>query len=408
MIGMRGIVFCFICICFFPAYSQNIITGFQFKEKVRSVKIPVEIQNNLILLPIKINHSFDLNFIMDTGVRTSILTEPFLTDFLSLDTFQTINIRGLGEGSSFTAYLAPRVTIEAPGLVGRYLNLVILPEGLVSYSEMFGKPVYGIIGYDLLKNFVTEINYQQKYIRLIDPYYFKPKKKWTKVALNFNRGKPYIGATILQNGDEEIEASWLLDTGSSQALSMYYPNVKFPEPNIRTLLGRGLNGNIYGTLGRVSKFVLDKYEFEGPIAGFPDEEALGIIGGEIGWYGNIGADILSRFHIYLDYVRSEMYIYKNGTYNKPFYYNLSGIEVVVQGFTFNTFKVSYIRPDSPSYQAGIALDDEIVKINGLSTRDLEIGDFYNQLNRRPGQNLSLTIKRGNSIFKKRFELREEI
>ena len=384
-------------------------SGFSFREGFSQVKIPIEIQNNLILIPIRINGSFEMNFILDTGVRTTILTEPVIAQFLEIDSTETITIRGLGEGEAIEANLARNVSMDMPGIVGRGINMVILPQGLVSYSELFGKPVYGIIGFELFRSFVVQIDYSKEFVKFTSPFDFNPKRSWEEVPIQISRGKPYVMADFVSTDGKEMHTSWLIDTGSSQALSLFYENMPSPDPSIYTLLGQGLNGSIYGKLGRIDKFSLGSYGFHSIISAFPDPEALGIQrDNDFNWYGNLGSDILSRLKLVLNYQKGKMYIKKGGKFKRPFDYNLSGVEVIARGVTYKDFRVSYVRPDSPADQSGLQEGDEIIRINGIESNELEIGELYAMINKKAGRRISLIIKRKDENIRCNFVLTKEI
>ena len=396
-----------ISLLFQTTYGKE--TGFSFRKGVSQIKVPIEVQNNLILIPIRINGSFEMNFILDTGVRTTILTEPVIANFLEIDSTETISVRGLGEGNAIEASLARNVSMDLPGIIGRGINMVILPQGLVSYSELFGKPVYGIIGFELFRSFVVEIDYNKKFAKFSSPFKYKPKKSWDKVPIQIRRGKPYVMAQFLSPDGEKMNTSWLIDTGSSQALSLFYEDMSSPDPSIYTLLGQGLNGSIYGKLARIERFSLGSYKFSSVVSAFPDPEALGLRGEEkLRWYGNIGSDILSRFRFIINYQRGQMYIKKGSKFRKPFEYNLSGVEVIAKGVTFSDFMVSYVRPNSPAARSGLQEGDEILRINGIEADELEIGELYGMINKKAGRRVSLVVKRQTKSFRCNFVLEQEI
>lgn len=373
----------------------------------KSVKIPIEVQNNIILIPVRINGSFEMNFILDTGVRTTILTEPLVANFLALDSNKPIRVRGLGEGEAIQASLAENVNIDLPGVIGKGLRLIVLPEGLVSYSSMFGKPVYGIIGYALFRQFVVEINYKRKYIRLHNPFRYKAPKKGEKIPISIKKGKPYVQASLTDPGGFSITTDWLIDTGASQALSLFDKGIEPPEPNLETFLGKGLSGDVYGKLGRISNFNVGTFKFEEVIAGYPDASSLGMIT-NFTWYGNLGSEILSRFNVSFDYYRNRIILRKNNRYDEEFTYNVSGIELIAKGQNFDTFIVSYVRPNSPAAKAGIQVSDIIVSIDGYSLSGHDLGEIYLNLNQKPGKKLALKIARGDSLIKKKFNLYSEL
>lgn len=390
-------------------FAQNRqIPGFQMPPRTKSIRIPVEIQHNVIIIPLRINGSFEMNFILDTGVRSTILTEPLIANFIELDSLTRIKVRGLGEGEPIDAILARDVSIQLPGVKGTGMNLLVLPEGVISYSGMFGRPVYGIIGYDVFSQFVVEVNYARKYIRLHDAFEFKPRRRAATIPLQLRQGKPYIQATMTDFEGREIAGNWLLDTGSSNAIALFDGELPVPEQSIPAFLGKGLSGNVYGRLARAPTFQLGPYQFEEVIAGYPDSSSLNFQPQDTLWYGNIGAEILSRFLITFDYYRGQVYLKKVWGWRQPFEYNVSGIEVITDGDSFENIIVSYVRPGSPAAEAGVRIGDQLLNLNGFDVTGMDISTVYGTLLKRNGRMLVLKLKRGDETLKLKFRLVREI
>lgn len=385
-------------------------SGFVLKDGVRSVSIPVEIQNNVILLPVRINGSFEMNFILDTGVKTTIFTEPVVLSWLEIDSLAPVKIRGLGEGNDIDASLARNIRLSIPGAEGYGVNMVVLPQDLVSYSAMFGKPVYGIIGYEVFGQFVVEINYLQKYIRLTDPFLFKAPRspKWTEVPINVRKGKPYVEASLIDHLGNKVKERWLMDTGASMAISLFHDELPVPDKSIPAFLGMGLSGNVYGKLGRNPTFSLGDFDFAGIVTGYPTAESLTMFPDSLDWYGNIGSEVLSRFRIIFDYHRQRVFLRKNRNFKKTFGYNISGLEFISTGDRYEKFIISYIRPGSPAEVAGLHIYDEILAMNGVPVSGQSIEVLYSLLSRRSGKYVRMKIKRGEKIIRLHFRLNEQI
>lgn len=382
--------------------------GFSLPAYTNTIRIPVEVQHNVIIIPVRINGSFEMDFILDTGVRSTILTEPYLTQFLRLDSVSTVRVRGLGEGEDIYAVLARDINIDLPGVHGQHMNLLVLPEDVISYSGMFGRPIYGIIGHDLFAQFVVEINYARKYIQLHDPTKYKPRKKAEEIPIEIRGGKPYVEAEITDFRGEVINGQWLLDTGSSNALSLYDNSLPIPDPSIPAFLGKGLSGNVYGRLARAPEFQFGSFNFTDVITGYPDSNSLNLQITDTLWYGNIGSEVLSRFRITFDYFRGKIYVKKATGFQHEFEYNVSGIEIVSEGDFFNKFSIVYVRPGSPADQADVREGDEIVSINGLDVSSMDITTVYATILRKNGRKMIMKIKRGEETIKKKFPLIPEI
>ncbi|MFK7926504.1 MAG: PDZ domain-containing protein [Bacteroidia bacterium] len=396
-----------------PMQSQAKTAGFTFSNpNAKSVRIPIEIQHNVVLIPLKINGSFEMTFILDTGVKTTILTESVLMAFLGFDTLQPVRLRGLGEGDYIDGLLAQDVSMRLPGVVGNGINMIILPDDLISYSSLFGRPVHGIIGYEIFGQFIVEINYQHKYLILHDPFSYRPprnKRRYETLPIHIKRFKPYVSAKMDDGHGNVIERDWLIDTGASHSISLYDPKLPIPDPSIDAFLGMGLSGNVYGKIGRVSSFQMGIFEFDEIIAGFPNANALYLPEEDLQtWYGNIGSEVISRFNVIFDYFHGRLILRKNASYKEPFYYNISGLEIMTKGVEFDDFVVSYVRPNSPAEKAGIKIDDEIVSLNGVSVNGLGISDIYQSLRRKVGKRVNIRIRRGDKMMKIRFAIVTQI
>lgn len=388
--------------------ADSQVNGFFLKGNAKSIKIPVEIQHNVILIPVRINGSFEMNFILDTGVKTTILTEPMMAEFFSLPPLTPVKVRGLGDGGAIEAGLARNISMALPGIEGKGIQMLVLPEGIISYSSMFGKPVVGILGYELFGQFTVEINYQQKYIRVYEPFRFKPRKKWHSIPIDIRGSKPYVAATLTDHRGERIQADWLLDTGASMAVSLFDEELPIPDPSVKAFLGQGLSGGVYGRLGRSVSLDLEHFRFENIVTGYPDSASLNLLPSKQDWYGNIGAEVISRFRIVFDYPRERILVRKSHTFQQPFEYNFSGLEVLSYGNDYDQFVISYVRPDSPADHAGVREGDRIISLNGIPVQGSSIDTLYGSLLKRTNRVIVLKLRRDDTVFRTRFYMKSEI
>ncbi|MGB1204185.1 MAG: aspartyl protease family protein [Chitinophagales bacterium] len=388
--------------------EQNSVIGFQFKQNVKSVQIPIEIANNLILMPIRIDNIITINFILDTGSRITMLTEPLLTDFMNLQNVRTTYVHGLGQGDRIAAQVATGISMDFEGVVGHNISLLILPEGLLSFSEIFGKDVYGIIGYDILKSFVVEINYQKKLLTLHKPNTYQPKRKSESLNISIESGKPYLEAQVLEANNSITKLHLLLDTGATQALSLFDPKTGNPPKTIDTYLGKGLGGDIYGKIGRLKGFAFGNFKFENIIATYPDTSSIQFEIDETKWEGNIGAEIFKRFLIAFDYQNDRVFLRKNSDFDNKFFYNIIGLQILGTGKNYKEIMVNHVRLGSPADMQGLLIYDKILKIGFTNTYNLTIGEVYEALNRRVGKKVKLKIERNGKKISKIIPILPEI
>jgi hypothetical protein len=182
----------------------------------------------------------------------------------------------------------------------------------------------------VFKDFVVEINYNSKYIRLHKPTSFRPKssKKWKTLPIIIHRRKPYLEAEVTIDSIEK-HVKLLIDTGSSHALWLFEDKGEglIPKKDLVFVgyLGKGLSGSVYGKRSKVKRFVLSDFNLKDVNVAFPDSLLINEAKVYKGRNGSIGSDILKRFNLFFDYTNKKLHLKKNGFFREPFTYNNSGI-----------------------------------------------------------------------------------
>ncbi len=129
----------------FVAQSQFI--GYRIDSSETKSVFPFELINNLVIVPVMLNDSVQMKFILDTGLRTTLLTEEN-SHQLEVAFNRTINISGLGSAGEIKAFIASNVKLQLPGITGRGQTLIVLGEDYLNLQSHIGQEVHGILGYD--------------------------------------------------------------------------------------------------------------------------------------------------------------------------------------------------------------------------------------------------------------------
>ena len=190
------------------------------------------------------------------------------------------------------------------------------------------------MGYELFSRFIVEIDYDDKIIRLHEPYSYKPRRWAKSIPLVVEDTKPYIFTKITTTEGHTIDSKFMLDTGASHSLLLDLDSHKalsLPTKNVRTNLGRGLGGAIYGHVARLRSAQFGKYKFTEVIASWPDRGSFASILEKTGRQGTLGGGLLSRFTVVFDYFNGYLYYRKNRNFGNKFEYNMSGLEIKVTG-----------------------------------------------------------------------------
>lgn len=379
----------FIC---FASNEQS----FEFMSSRSSIKVPIKTAHNLVIMPLQINNGPTLNFILDSGVNKTILTEPLLLNVLGLESDKLVYILGLGGEGFVEALHIEDVSIQiADDIEGRNLDLLVIHEDILSLSELFGFHIHGIIGYDLLKEFPIYINYINDFIRIYNESDYRIRRNSYKIPFELINDKPYIDAEITGHADTTITKPLLLDLGASHTLYLHHKYRFLNEgETMISYLGKGISGDMYGEEGRLKKIKLaENLVVEDAIVAYPEPGQMWIEQLDIQWEGLLGSSILSRFHLIIDYPSEQLVLRKNSSFNNPFNSNLSGIDLFAEGRHYRKFIISYVRPNSPAYEAGVKPRDRIVRINQKNAYEIRLQDVLNELSASPGTRISLTVSR---------------
>ncbi len=386
--------------------AQNQLKDLTFANPNQSrISFQFKFINNLIIVPVIINDSDTLHFILDTGLSTSIMTEISWGDTLELNYTRQVKLNGLGQGEPVSALHSYGNNFNISGIQGVNQDLYVLLQNVFNLSAIFGTKVHGLIGYNMFKNFIVEINYDHKVITFHNPDKYKPpryRKKGITLPLIIHQTKPYVYGVITLRDGTEVPVKLLLDTGASHALWMDVEsdeNIIYPEKTADVFLGKGLNGDIYGKIGRMHQFTLGDFTFDKPVVAFPDSLSAGNAIGRDNRNGSLGSEILRRFHIIIDYPNSEITLYPNNQYRSEFKLNRSGIEIEAPIAGFPYYIISNIRDGSPADKAGLRKGDEIKYINGKNTVRMDINEMYQFFQKKPGYKLRLFVSREGYNFK---------
>jgi hypothetical protein len=406
----RILTFCFF-LSAIHLQAQNL--GFTLANGRKRVQIPIEIHNNLVVLPVVLNDALPLKFILDTGVRTTILTQKTFSDILNLPYSRKYTISGPGGEKLVDAYVTNNVSLDLPGVNGRGHAMLVLAEDYLELRNYLGTDVHGILGYELFSRFIIEIDYQKKVLTLMTPDRFRKRSKFETIPIVIEDTKPYVIAPLVLKDGTTIDAKLLMDSGASHGLMLETTSdsrIKVPAETVSSLLGRGLGGEIFGKVGRVKSISLGKSSLDNVIANFPDPNSYidSIKMGNIFRNGSIGGEVMSRFTIVFNFPKEKMYIKKNAAFKKHFYYNLSGITVKAKGSALNIFEVTEVRDQSASQRGGILPGDEIISVNGIAVRNLDLNSVNGFFNSRPGRKIKVEISRKGEKLRKEIHLRDQI
>jgi hypothetical protein len=413
-----------LLLCLLPGLngSSQKHAGFRFSiPEDNNLTIPFDYSQNLIVIPVRINHSQSMKFVLDTGISSTIITELTGVDTLLLNFARQVKVAGLGTGNAIEAYFSPgnRLIIDHPDGLGRGIiqdstDIYVLASDQFELSKQLGIQVNGLIGSDLFNDFIVEIDPIEKKLTFHNRDEVKNDRlfrKYTGIPVNMSGGKAYADVTLVQEDGAVIRTRLLIDTGASLSLWVSPradPAIRIPEKTVRSLLGQGLNGLISGVNGRVAQIRFGPYTFRKPLVSFPDSSSVSGLLLNNERHGSLGNDILRRFTLILDYRAGMIWLKPNKWFNSPFSYNRSGMEVEKPFPTVPVYTIYNVIENSPAEKAGLKTGDMIESINFLPAFNLSLDDIYQILHGEEGKNVYLRINREGISKKIKFRLEGKI
>lgn len=395
------------------------VPGFFMKEEKRMARVPFYSSNNLIILPVSINGSEPINFLIDTGVKSNILFSKTLGDAIGLEYTRRINIVGADGSDQIMAQVSPINTLDLGPIEGRLQSLLVLEQDFFELESVIGVPVYGVIGYEFFKFNPVRINYDDGWLD-----FFREKAIWwkppfyRKLDMSVEDNKAYIQAKIKQIRGPKLDAKLLIDTGANHGLLLNREttdSIKMPYQFIESELGQSLGGILYGYIGRVSKLTLGGLSMEQVLTSYPEETEYSRIIQASGRMGSLGSEVLGKTRLILDYPRKRFLVRKGQTFYTPFEFDMSGLIVKKVPNDENRLYIGEVRQGSPAYREGILPYDEILSINKVPTFLWELADVFKLLRSEEGREIQLEMRRyvDNDItkysdYKVSFFLRKQI
>lgn len=442
---MKKLITLIVLILMFNQYGFT-QSEFVVQNKRQTSKVNFKLINNLIIIPVEIN-GVELSFLLDTGVSKPIIFNFLnISDTLKLKNTETIYLRGLGEGDSVKALKSTNNIFKVGDALKLNQDVYEIFDSNLNFAPRLGVPVHGIIGFDLFKDLVVEINYSKKFIRLTNQgkYKYKKCKKCEVFNLEFYNNKPHINAevSIEQNN---IPIQLLIDSGGSDALWLFEDDsqgIVLKYAFFEDFLGYGLGGSVYGKRSTLDALILKSFVLKGANVAYPDHTSISSARENKNRNGTLAGNILKRFNVIIDYQKAFITLKKNSFFKEKFSYNKSGIElahdgvrlvrekdtkVISKGFglpeqddTKNitrivldykykltlkpAFAIVELREDSAADNAGLKINDILLSVNGKAAHEYTLQQITHMFYGDDGKHFKMVVEREGQVLTFEFYL----
>jgi predicted aspartyl protease len=352
--------------------------------------IPIQIENNLVLVDVGINGLRPAAFILDTAAGASVLDRADLPKFQLRSTGQTEATTG---GGSVAAGNVANVTFDINGIK---LTADALAVHLDNLEGGLGHSLDGILGYDVFKAYVVEIDYIQKTIRLNEPATYRYGGREQPLAISIEEQIPFIRLPFENKDGKAVQGKVEFDIGQTSGLLLIKTfvdeNQLIPalQQNVQITTGAILADKVSAYVTRIPALRLGETVMKDIVTTVSlTAENAGVEGDTVGL---LGAEVLRRFKVIVDYSRSQVFLEPNRNINDPFEFDMSGMSLAAQGVERREYRVRSVIRDTPAAEAGVSAGDLIVTIDNRPARELTLTEIR-RLFRQPDRELVLNLKR---------------
>lgn len=422
---MKTAFLSFLLLCSVFAWGQD---RFVLQQKKKG-KFPFLFVHNLVIIPVQVN-GYAMNFLLDTGVKETMI---FGETLKSIDSAVFVNkFQGLGKDEGLNGYLSVNNSVNIAGVYqDRDHPIYILKNAHIDISTRVGVEINGIMGSRFFSDHVIEMDFLKHRITVYQKEeYPKGLAKMQRLPLDILNSRPYISVAFNQDSTD-IAGRVLVDMGNSDAL-MLIPsklnNFAIKSPFIDDYIGQGFNGEIYGKRNRIKSLELGPFKMNYPLVAYPELSSTQHATFVNERIGSVGNELLRRFKVVFDYPNHVVYLMKNRNFDKFYYLNMSGLEIIHDGIKYekeevpvylkkdggaeirmdnrvqyrfvlkNNYKIATVRADSPAAIVGLKPDDNVLKINGRSASSYSLEAIYTLFKSEEGKAIRFKVDRDGQVL----------
>jgi predicted aspartyl protease len=362
---------------------KQVVDALEFPPGEDQVTIPFRLLNNHIYLPVSLNGKVYDRMIFDTGATNVVSVAAAKADGIKAEG----ELPGGGFGDNVSAFGLAKIGLLEVGGV-KLKDQVFTVFDLGSLSKVEGVEGDGLIGYEIARRAVVQIDYANSRLTIIKPDQFHPSEKAVKLPFKFNNHVPMIQAEL-----DGVSGEFEIDTGARSSISIMRPFatsnhlVEKYQAKTEVIGGYGVGGPAKALLVRPQILKIGSIEIKDPVGLIETGEKGAAAATQTA--GNIGGGILKRFTVTLDYEHQVLYLEPNAGFSQPDIFDRSGIWCMQDDA--GGLSVVDVVKNSPADKAGLQAGDKIVGLDGKTITGAEINAVRTQLKQAPGTKVTLQV-----------------
>jgi predicted aspartyl protease len=362
-------------------------------------EVPFRIGEDAIIVDALVNGK-KLSLLFDTGFSGSVVCDDninlgvasgsmTLRDFVGQFEAKTVKIKSLKLGDT---------VVDSTGMEA-------VQQPSAHMSESYNTHTDGIMGFEVIRSNITEINFQNK------KFIFHPKT--LDVSKRVPDGKRTFLLKMLPIGNNSIEGEVVAANGKKMILALDTGNAFFATTHKDVLERIGLWDS-----KKTPQFMKSSFVASGEVASWykhmPDLTIFGVPVKSSVWSiidlpsssaegdGTVGFGFLKNFNITIDFERRRVWL-ENFTGETG---NVARGEVgITAGYDPRSSRVRVFRvaPESPAAKAGVKVGDAVLSIDDLEIATQGFRTIEKALEGEPGSKVRIALSRGGNLTRVEME-----
>jgi len=169
----------------------------------------IDVVHEVIFVTGSIGNSGPLQMALDSGSQTTL--DESVAKKLGLD----LSMKALSTGIKGKQEISVMKDLTLDFYGAKITEPLVLAYPLDFLSKRIGRRLDGIIGLELFRRYVVEIDYAAKQLRLWDPASFSYTGCGESVPVTYDKKLPVVAGTVTPFGKAPIATRFQLDTGGS-------------------------------------------------------------------------------------------------------------------------------------------------------------------------------------------------
>ncbi|MGB9180499.1 MAG: pepsin/retropepsin-like aspartic protease family protein [Pyrinomonadaceae bacterium] len=314
---MRRQLLLTLCFLLFSnADAQTIVTRREISISTQTVPIQFS-ERGHIFLPVRVNNSEPLWFVLDSGSSSTLLNERLVKKL-------NLKVEGVGEASGAGAgadegLLTSGVSFNLSGI--RLTNQQIPAIDFKRLETSMGRDIDGLLGYDFMRRFVFEVDYEASVVKIHSAATYRYKGRGEILPITTEDGHPHVRLKFTLPEREPLEGKFIVDGGAGGATMEFASPFAQAHRLLDTVQLQenislpGIGGGVKISRGRGKSIQLGRLVLENPIVGFPQANKGAFANRKIA--GLIGAKLLRRFTVIYDDRRRRIIFEPNSSFAQP-------------------------------------------------------------------------------------------